>query len=336
MSFCDFRDNPIYLSGTSKFLPKRKITNEQLIEMMGVKLKPKWIEKRTGIQTRYWADEEACSDLAYGAAIELFNSNPDLKEKVGLVALATISGDYSSPPTAPFLQSRLEFSTNVGCYDLGAACSGFVTGLINSSSMCKTIKSDVLLISSEIRSKYLSLSDFQTAVLFGDGATACVITEEKARGKFQLLAGELLSDGSVADIISIPVGGSKQPVSKDNIDQTHLTMRSGADLFIKATNGMYESTINLLQNLKLEVTDIDYIVPHQANLHMIHLLAQRLEVPLEKVSQTVVKWGNTSGATVGMALNDLAVTTELSSGSKILLISAGGGGLTANAVLEVL
>ncbi len=335
MSFFKF-STPVYFSQPTAEIPKQEITNERLIDLMGVKLKPAWIEKRTGIQKRYWVNDESCSDLAFGACKSLFNKYSIKPDEIEALMLATISGDYQSPPTAPFLQHRLGLSVDVGCMDVGAACSGFVTGLISAGNFVANLDKDILLVASEIRSKFLDTKDFTTSVLFGDGAAATKVSKSKEGNQFQLLAAEMLADGSVADIISIPSGGSRSPVTAENLDENKLRMKSGSELFIKATNGMHESAVNLLKRLNLTTNDIAWVVPHQANLHMIHLIAQRLEFPLERVSQTVKKWGNTSGASVGMALSDLKIGEDVKSGDKVLLISAGGGGLTANAVIQVL
>jgi 3-oxoacyl-[acyl-carrier-protein] synthase-3 len=336
MSYFNLEDKGIYFNSPEIALPSRHITNESLIDLMNLKLKPSWIEKRTGIQSRYWANkDEACSDLAITSAKKLITKRNISKDNIGILALSTISGDYLSPPTSPLIQNALELSYDVGCLDIGAACSGFVTGLINSSLMTLAQEKDILFIASDIRSKFLDHKDFQTSILFGDGAASTIITKNKEKAEYQLIGAEMLSDGSVADIISIPSGGSRKPF-EDETSEKYLKMKSGSELFIKATNGMHESAVNLLEKLNLKMEDIDWIVPHQANLHMIHLIAQRLDYPLERISQTIKKWGNTSGASVGMALSEVINKPEVKNGSNILLISAGGGGLTANAVIRKL
>ncbi|MFN8369401.1 MAG: ketoacyl-ACP synthase III [Bacteriovoracaceae bacterium] len=330
--------NPVYILGPSLYLPPKVVTNDELITWMNASFRPSWIEKRTGINTRHWVTPEvACSDLATYAANNLFELKKIDPCRIGVLNLATTSGDYIAPPTAPLVQHKLGLN-EVGSYDLSAACAGFISGLLTSQGLLNSIDKDILLIASEIRSKFLNHQEFQTSVLFGDGAAAVMLSKQSNGADFKLIAGNMLTDGSVADIISIPTGGSKNPTHL-NLDGIHtLKMRQGAELFVKALEGMYKSSEMLLQSLNLTINDIDYIVPHQANLHMIEGLVRKFNFPMERVVQTVKKWGNTSGASVGMALHELKFSGnfDLKAGNKILLISAGGGGLAANAVLEAL
>ncbi len=330
--------NPIFLHGPSLYLPSKVVTNDELITWMNASFRPSWIEKRTGINTRHWVTPEtACSDLATQAALNLFALKQIEKDRIGLLTLSTTSGDYIAPPTAPLIQHKLGLK-EVGAFDLSAACAGFVSGLLTSQAILNSMDKDILLIASEIRSKFLNKLDFQTSVLFGDGAAAVVLSKNSTNADFKLIAGNMLTDGSIADIISIPVGGSKNPAHL-NMEGVHtLKMRQGAELFVKALDGMFKSSEMLLQSLNLTIKDIDYIVPHQANLHMIEGLVRKFDFPMERVVQTVKKWGNTSGASVGMALHELKFSSgfPIKPGDKVLLISAGGGGLAANAVLEVL
>ncbi len=333
MSFFKPKDD-IYIIGPSFYVPPTIIDNDSLLKLMDVKIKGSWVEKRVGVKTRHWVEKETCSDLAIEASRKLFKSSKNFKkENIGLIILSTISGDFLSPPSSPIVQFSLGLD-NVGAFDLGAACSGFVTALINSASMRLMTDKDILLASSEVRSKFLNSKDFNTFSLFGDGASSAVITHTSENANFKLLGGQLIAEGSVLDLISIPAGGSKKPYG-DSKEEHCLVMKEGAEIYIKALDGMYQSSLKILENLDLSLNDISWVVPHQANLHMVKALAQRLDFPMDRVTQTIKKWGNTSGASVGMGLSDLLSSNQLSSGEKILLISAGGGGLSANAVLEV-
>lgn len=332
--FCP--DIPIFIKGLVHFVPEKIIDNDYLIQWMGAQIKGSWIEKRTGIKTRHWVDSDtALSDLAYECASKLLKNPKIDRAKISTLVLSTVSGDYPTPPSAPLVQNKLQLE-NIGAFDLGAACAGFVTSLLTSASICLATQSDILLISAEIRSKFIAKDNFETNVLFGDGSASCIITTESEDADFKILAIKCYSDGSAADIISIPGGGSKNPLRDNPEEKTTLVMKGGAELFVKALNGMHQTSINLLSELNLELKDIDWIVPHQANHLMIQALAKKLEVPMEKVIQTVVKWGNTSGSSVGMALSELKNEFPIKAGDKVLMISAGGGGLAANGVLEVL
>lgn len=332
MSFHRPREE-IFIHGPVSFLPKNKVTNDDLIAWMGRDIRGSWIEHRTGIQSRHWAsDEEACSDLAVAAAEKLFAEFPEHKEKARQVILATISGDYPTPPTAPLLQHRLGLK-DVGAMDLTAACAGFVTGVHASAQFCASTGEDQLLIASEIRSKFLAKDDLAATALFGDGSAACFLSKEP--GNFRVIATQTFSDGSVADIIAIQAGGSRLPYEKAvNADDKHLKMKKGATLFVKAAEGMADAGLRFLQRMNLTVKDIDWVVPHQANLHLVRDVTRRLEVAQEKVVETVQFTGNTSGASVGIALAHLRASGGVAKGHRILLLAAGGGGLAACALLE--
>jgi 3-oxoacyl-[acyl-carrier-protein] synthase-3 len=334
MSFHQPKEN-IYLHGPVSYLPAKKVTNEDLIAWMGRDIRPSWIEHRTGIHSRHWASEsEACSDLAAAAAEKLFTEFPTHKDKARQIILATISGDYPTPPTAPLLQHRLGLS-DVGAMDLTAACAGFVTGVHATAQFCASTGEDQLLIASEIRSKFLAKDDLAATALFGDGAAACFVSKEP--GNFRVIASQTFSDGTVADIIAIQAGGSRLPynlATKD--DDKVLKMKKGATLFVKAAEGMADAGKRFLARLSLTVADIDWVVPHQANLHLVRDVTRRLEVPQEKVVETVQFTGNTSGASVGIALAHLRASGGVQAGQRILLLAAGGGGLAACALLEAL
>lgn len=329
---------PIYLIGPTSYLPAKVMTNQDIVHWMGVKMRPEWILQRTGIETRHWVnDNEAVSDLAIHVGQNFFKKFQYDKNLIDRMLLATISGDYLSPPTAPIVQHALGLSP-IGCYDVGAACAGFSTIIENAMHFVSTKKKDVLLIAADIRSKFLSKNDLGATALFGDGATCAVLTAEADKATFKVIAAELFSDGSVADIISIQAGGSRKPFSLGNFEQEDifLKMQKGATLFVKAVQGMTESAKQFLVHLNANVEDIDWLVPHQANLLLIEEVAKRLNFPMDKTMQTVKQYGNTSGSTTGIALEHLRNNYPLKSRDKILVISAGGGGLASCVLLEAL
>lgn len=332
MSF--FRaEKPVYLVGPAAHLPARVVRNEELVEWMGAG-RASWIEKRSGIASRHWAaDDEACSDLAVAAAQKLFREGVS-QERVRQLVLTTVSADYPTPPTAPLVQDRLGL-TNVGAFDLGAACAGFVTGLHVSAGLVTATGQDHLLISSEVRSKFLNKKDFATAVLFGDGASAALVTARPEGASFRFVASQLFSDGQVATVINIAAGGSRLPHSQnDDPAKCFLHMEDSASLFLKASEGMAEAATRFLAGLGVALERVAWIVPHQANQHLIRDIARRMGVPGQKVFETIQHTGNTSGASVGIALSELRATKKLNEGDLIVLLSAGGGGLAACSLLE--
>lgn len=325
----------VFLHGPVSHLPARKVSNDDLIAWMGRDIRASWIEHRTGIESRHWAsDEEACSDLAAAAAEKLFADFPSKKAEARQLILATISGDYPTPPTAPLLQHRLGLR-QVGAFDLTAACAGFVTGLHTAAQLHVASGETQLLLASEIRSKFLAKDDLAATALFGDGAAACFVSGEENGASFRYQASQLFSDGTVADIIAIQAGGSRLPYERaQNVEDRFLKMKKGATLFVKAAEGMAEAATQFLARVNLTVKDLDWVVPHQANLHLVRDVSRRLDLPAEKVVETVQFTGNTSGASVGIALAHLRANGRAPSRSRVLLLAAGGGGLAACALLE--
>lgn len=333
MSF--LRPNDVYLYGPNAVLPARAVDNDALVEWMGASIRSSFIEHRTGIAKRHWVeDNQAVSDLAVEAATRLKESCPGNFQNLSQVVMATISGDYPTPPTAPLVQDRLGLA-NVGAFDLGAACAGFVSALHVTSALASATGQRQLLIASDIRSKFLDKEDFATCVLFGDGATAGVVGRDLERATFRILGSQLFSDGSVADIISIPAGGSRQPHhGSGDAKNTYLKMKKGAVLFLRAAEGMAESANLFLRHMSLSLGDIAFVVPHQANLHLVREVARLLDLPREKCVETVTIYGNTSGSSVGLGLDHLIQSGKLRARDKVLLIAAGGGGVAACALLE--
>lgn len=326
----------IYLKGLAAHMPKRVVDNAELIKWMGAEIRTSWIERRTGIRSRYWVESnESCSDLAVHSASATFSrlSNTE-KTAVRQLVLTTSSGDFISPPTSPLVQDRLSLS-ECGAFDLGAACAGFVSGLHVAGSLVQTTHESHLLIASEVRSKFISPNDFNTAVLFGDGASSVLLSESKSEADFRLLGTYLVADGSVSGLISIPAGGSRNPFREETSEEDcYLKMEDGAAVFLKAVHAMSETPNVLLKRLGIKIEELSWIVPHQANLLLLKELEKRIPGAQGKVIETVSYTGNTSGASIGIALETLLRKPELKSGDRVLLASAGGGGLAACAVLE--
>ncbi len=327
---------PIYLKGLASHLPKREVENEELVAWMGAEIRKSWIERRTGIRSRRWAaPEESCSDLAIATATASFKRlGENSRKQIRQLVLGTVSGDFISPPTSPLLQHRLGLS-DCGAFDLGAACAGFVTGLHVGGALVQGTGVDHLLIASEIRSKFISKMDFNTAVLFGDGAASGILSTDSGDADFALLGTHLAADGSLFDLISIPAGGSRAPFRPETpAADVYLKMGDGAAVFLKAVHAMTELPRRLLEDLGIRAEDLAWIVPHQANLLLLKELEKRIPEATGKVIETVSYTGNTSGASVGIALEALLRKPELKSGDRVLLASAGGGGLAACAVLQ--
>lgn len=330
-------EKPVYLKGPYVALPEKIMSNQDVLNWMNSTQNPALVGFSTGIRNRRWASEEqACSDLAVLAAEQLFTEKPDEKEQITQVILSTISGDYIAPPTSPLIQYRLGLN-NAGAFDVGAACAGFVVGLHTSAAIAQASQGAVLLIASEIRSKFLNKNNFATSVLFGDGAAACTVSQNAEQAEFRFIASALFADGEVSDTVSTPAGGSRLPAAQcTNPDQFFITIRESTALFVKAVHGMVDSAQFFLKELNMTPADIQWLVPHQGNKNLVLSVAKQLGFPDERVVKTVEETGNTSGASVGIALEDLRVNSAIQSGDKVLLVAAGGGGIAACALLEVI
>ncbi len=327
----------IYLKGPYAALPEQIMSNQAVLDWMGSSQNPAVISFSTGIRNRCWVNEEqACSDLAVLAAEKLFAAKPQEKNKINQIILATISGDYVSPPTSPFVQYRLGLQ-NTGAFDIGAACAGFVVGLHTSAAIAQTSLGSVLLIASEVRSKFLNKANFATSILFGDGAAACVVSTEQENAEFRFIASALFADGEVSDTVSTPAGGSRLPAGQcTNPEQFYITIKENTALFVKAVHGMVYGAQAFLKELGLTSADIQWMVPHQGNKNLVLAVAKQLGFTDEQVMKTVEETGNTSGSSVGIALNDLRQHTAIKPQDKVLLVAAGGGGIAACALLEVI
>ena len=330
LSFQSF--NNIWIHGVQHYLPNNIYNNQRLVDWMQLKIRPSWIEKRTGICSRHFVNEgETCSTLGMATAQKTLD---ELKIfDPGQLILATVSADYLTPPTAPLIQHGLKLE-GCGAFDLGAACTGFVSTLHLGGCLTSGNGKPSLLISSELRSRFLNPKDFASSVLFGDGSASAMIVSSPENNSFKLHASALLSDGSIGDLISIPGGGSRLPghLVSDK-DDFFIKMKSGAEIFARAVGGMHQLAKKFLYLLNEECEDI-WLVPHQANGHLIKALGDKLSIPESKVVKTIQHTGNTSGASVGIALSHLRASSDLRDGDKILLLAAGGGGLLACALLS--
>jgi 3-oxoacyl-[acyl-carrier-protein] synthase-3 len=330
-------EKPIYLKGPYVALPEQIMSNQDVLDWMNSSQNPAVVGFSTGIRNRRWVNEDqACSDLAVNAAEKLFADKPTEKDKVNQIILATISGDYISPPTSPLVQYRLGLQ-NTGAFDIGAACAGFVVGLHTSAAIAQGSLGAVLLIASEVRSKFLNKNNFTTSVLFGDGAAACIVSQDPDQAEFRFIASSLFADGEVSDTVSTPAGGSRLPAALcTNPEQFYITIKESTALFVKAVHGMVDSAFIFLKELNLSPSDIQWLVPHQGNKNLVLSVAKQLGFADEQVIKTVEETGNTSGSSVGIALDHLRQHVSIKSKDKVLLVAAGGGGIAACALLEVI
>jgi len=323
---------PVGIVGTGSYVPEKVLTNADLEKM--VDTSDEWIRTRTGIRERHIADEKtATSDLAVEAAKRAL-AQANLKgEEVQLTIVATITPDMFFPSTACFVQDRIG-ATGQAAFDISAACSGFVYALACAHQlMANAAFKNALIIGAETLSKFTDWEDRNTCVLLGDGAGAVVLKPlEKGRG---ILSFSLGADGGAGDLLYMPGGGSRNPTSSETLkERLHYIKMKGNELFKIAVRVLAESALEALDKCNLNASDVDYFIPHQANVRIIDAVIKRSGIPEDRVHVNVDRFGNTSAASIPIALDEANRMKKLKKGD-IVVLDAFGGGLTWGAcVLE--
>lgn len=321
------------ITGTGSFAPPRILTNYDLEKM--VETSDEWIITRTGIKERRIAEDgTAPSDLALKAseiALKEAGLEPD---QIDLILVGTVTPDYILPSTACILQDKLK-AKNSAVLDIVAACSGFIYGLsIASAFIAIGQYKNVLVIGVETLSKIVNWEDRNTCVLFGDGAGAAVVsaTNEDNKG---ILGTFLSGDGSLANLLHIPVGGAKIPLTKENFDlKQHYICMAGSEVFKSAVRAMEDAAEHIIEKVGLSPEQIDLVIPHQANIRIIEALAKRLKLPMEKVYVNIDRYGNTSAASVPIALDEARKKGLIKEGSNTVLVAFGAGFTWGSAVIR--
>jgi 3-oxoacyl-[acyl-carrier-protein] synthase-3 len=310
---------------TGHYAPEKVLTNHDLEKM--VETSDEWITERTGIkERRITPADQSTSHLAYEASARALKKAGLSGADLDLIVVATISGDMPFPSTACFLQGHLD-AKRAAAFDVNATCSGFIYGMSISSAFIKAdVYKNILLVGAEVLSRFTDWEDRTTCILFGDGAGAAVI--QRHAGKRGILSTHLHSDGSLGDLIQVPAGGSRHPASHDTIrKRMHFVKMKGNETFKAAVRALEGVVQEALEHNKVNPEEIDYLVPHQANLRIIQAMAQRLNMPMDKVVLNLPKYGNTSAASIPMALDE-AVRHGKIKENHLLLFEAFGGGLT--------
>lgn len=316
--------------GIGSYGPERVVNNNQLSNT--VETSDEWIRTRTGIQERRFAsDEQATSDLSLEAAKKAMEDAKVLPEEIDLVLVATITPDMAFPSTACILQHKLGLN-KVACFDLEAACSGFLYALdVADAMICSGRYSKALVVGAEKMSSIMDWEDRTTCVLFGDGAGAAVLSRD-GDGP-ELLGFYCGADGSNPSLLCQPGGGSALPASADTITgRKHFLKMNGREIFKSAVRVMESSCRKLLDQHNIAIEDINHIIPHQANMRIVESLSQRLNVPLEKFYCNLDRFGNTSAASIPLALSE-AVHSQRIKPNDLCLLVAFGAGLTWSSTL---
>ncbi len=309
--------------GTGSYLPRKVLTNQDLEKL--VETSDEWIVTRTGMkERRIAADNEFTSDLGFEAAKRALKAAKMKPEALDLILVATLTPDYIFPSTACILQSKLKAEKAAG-FDLQAACTGYIYALSLAKAYVESgLYQNILVVASEKLSSIVNYKDRNTCVLFGDGASACVVS---AKGKGLWIRNTCLGcDGNQTDILIMPAGGSRMPASQESVaQQLHTIKMGGKEVFKHAVRRMESSSKECLEQAGMKEDEISWIVPHQANIRIIEAIAKRFEVPMERVYVTIHKYGNTSASSVGIALDELLKEKKVAKGENLLLTAFGAG-----------
>ena len=322
----------VSIIGTGSYVPERVLSNADLEKM--VETNDEWIVTRTGIrERRIAADDESTSDLAAKAALAAMENAGITAEEIDLILVATITPDMFFPSTACFVQTKIG-ATNAACFDVSAACSGFLYAVEIAQQFITSHTYDtILVIGAEKLSSIVDWTDRNTCVLFGDGAGAAILRHRG--GGHGVISTFMGSDGGLADILHIPGGGSKFPITKDNADQRlNCIKMNGKETYKHAVTSMMEAAQRVLADANLKPEDLACIIPHQANLRIIEAIAHRLKIPMDRFMINLDRYGNTSAAAVAIALDEANRTGRMQVGDYVLLVVFGGGLTWASSVIQ--
>ena len=312
----------VKIIGTGSSVPDTILSNSDLEKM--VETSDEWITSRTGIKERRIADENtASSDIAYEAAEKALKAAGVSPQQLDVIIVGTITPDFLFPSTGCVVQSLLG-ATNAYAFDLMAGCSGFLYTLHVAQGIIKSGGAEkILAIGVDTLSKVTDFEDRSTCILFGDGAGAAVLSASEEPG---ILSSILSSDGRDWDLLYVPAGGSRTPINEQTLktrDQ-YIKMK-GNDVFKVAVKSMESATINAIKEAGLEPEDIDLFIPHQANQRILEAVRKRLNFPEEKVFVNLDKYGNTSGASVPLALDEAIRQGRVKEGNLVLFAAFGAG-----------
>lgn len=317
------RSSKARITGTGSYLPERVLSNQDLEKM--VETSDEWIVTRTGMKERRIArSDEFASDMGFEAALRAMEAAKISAEEIDLILVATLTPDFVFPSTACLLQSRLK-AVHAAAVDIQAACTGYVYALSQAKAYVDSgLYKNVLIVASEKLSSIVNYKDRNTCVLFGDGASACVVSN---RGTGLVIRDVRLgADGELAELIILPAGGSHHPATLETVSsEMHYLRMEGKEVFKHAVRRMESAAKQCLDSAGLAESDISWIVPHQANMRIIEAIAKRFEVPNDRVYLTIHKYGNTSSSAIGIALDELLREKEIKSGENILLTAFGAG-----------
>ncbi|MDP8297210.1 MAG: beta-ketoacyl-ACP synthase III [Candidatus Orphnella occulta] len=319
------------ITGLGMYVPKKVLTNQDLEKM--VDTSDEWITSRTGIEKRRIAQPGTPSSaLAAKAAKKALESAKLKPEDIELIIVATITPDMPFPSTACFVQSKIG-AKNAACFDIGAACSGFIYGLVTARHFIDSgMYKNALVIGVEVLTSATDYTDRNTCVLFGDGAGAAVLQPVTSGG---ILSHYLGADGDLANLLYLPGGGSRNPASKDTLkNRLHYIKMSGTEVFKSAVRLMTDAATHAVCDAHLGCKDISLLIPHQANIRIINSVRKRIGLPEDKVYLNVAKYGNVSAASTIIALCEAVKEKRIKKGDIVVLVAFGAGFTWGSIVLK--
>ncbi len=321
-----------HIAGTGSYLPEKVLSNLDLEKI--VDTNDQWIKERTGIERRHIAaPDEITSDLAHKAAVLALADAGMSASQIDLIIFATVTGDQVMPSSACVLQTKLGLSA-IPAFDLSAACSGFVYAMATAdqfirSGMFKT----VLIIGAEIISRFVNYKDRETCILFGDAAGAFILTRAPENSEQIIYSSHLRAEGSLGELFVLPAGGSKIPFSQEVLENGGQYVRmKGREIFKNAVRTMSATCSEALETNNVKMEQVDWLIPHQANMRIMEAVADHFGFPKEKVISIVHEMGNTSAATIPVAFDTAKKDGRIKRGQTILF-TAFGAGLTAGSAL---
>jgi 3-oxoacyl-[acyl-carrier-protein] synthase-3 len=312
-----------YFAGTGRGVPSNVMTNFDFAKI-GIDTTDEWIVERTGIRQRHIATTETGTDLAAVASRRAMDKAGVHPGELDIIVVATASPDRLLPSAAVDLQAALGAS-RAAALDVGAACSGFIYGATVAEGLMSAGSADTaLVVGVERLSAITDWKDRSTCVLFGDGAGAAILKRSKQHKG--ILSTFLRSDGTLGDLLCRPGGGASRPFSEDTLgDRSQFIKMNGREVFKNAVRSMSEAATRALDAAKLTAADIDLMIPHQANVRIIEATAKHANIPMDKVYVNVDRFGNTSAASVPIALDEAIERGRIGEGSTVLLVAFGAG-----------
>ena len=325
----------VKIKGTGMFVPKKVLTNDDLAKM--VDTNDEWIFERTGIRERRISNTEAGefpSDMAYHASLQALKAAGLEPNDIDMILFGSVTPDYKLPNTAVILQQKLGITNQCAALDIAAACSGFVYGTNMAQAMVRTgMLKNVLVVGSEMLSTEVNWEDRGTCILFGDGCGVSIIGRAEEGENSDILATHLGADGTGKEFFDQPIGGAVHPLTAAHLDdKSHYMQMKGREMFKVATRTLAQNARTVLEKANLKLEDVDWLVPHQANIRIIETTGKLLGIDPEKVIVNIDKYANTSAATVPIAFHEAIQDGRIKRGD-IVLFDAFGAGLTTGATL---